>query len=155
MSANEEQKPQKVFTLQEANHMLPVLTRHIRSLHRLRDLVLGLEVEIDVLELITDEKTARSAHLEQKLKDYNQLVEEFHEVVSEIHSLGCYLKDPNSGLIDFYGMREGRKVFFCWKFGESEIGHWHEVERGYKDRRPLQPMDGAGDTRPEDIEGMP
>jgi hypothetical protein len=65
------------------------------------------------------------------------------------------LKDPNLGLIDFYVRREGRMVFLCWKLGESEIGHWHEVERGYKDRQPLQPMDRAGDTRPEDIEGKP
>lgn len=156
MDKNKEpdQNPVKVFTLQEATHLLPVITRHLKSLQRLRDVVLALEVEIDALELIAGDKEGRSQLLERKLKDHNQIVEEFYEVVNEIHSLGCYLKDPNLGLIDFYAMLEGRMVFLCWKLGEAEIGHWHEIESGYTDRRSLQ-SEGRGESEVEDAEENP
>ena len=47
------------------------------------------------------------------------------------------VRDVDSGLIDFPGERDGRKVWLCWRMGEPEVGYWHEINTGFIDRRPL------------------
>ncbi len=47
------------------------------------------------------------------------------------------LRDPETGLVDFPGEREGRRVFLCWRLDEERVGHWHELETGFLGRRPL------------------
>jgi len=39
------------------------------------------------------------------------------------------------GLIDFVGLRDGREVYLCWKYGEDSIQFWHEIEAGFQGRR--------------------
>lgn len=55
----------------------------------------------------------------------------------ELGRIGCVLKDPQAGLVDFYGKLDGRDIFWCWKHGEEHVGHWHEIEAGFAGRRPL------------------
>jgi hypothetical protein len=47
------------------------------------------------------------------------------------------LRDPETGLIDFPGQRDGRRIFLCWRLGEDHVAHWHELESGFGGRRPL------------------
>jgi hypothetical protein len=47
------------------------------------------------------------------------------------------VKDVQLGLLDFPSEREGRVVFLCWRYGEPEVAHWHEVDTGYAARKPL------------------
>ncbi len=61
----------------------------------------------------------------------------FQELVGDICSRGCQIKDLENGLIDFPTLWEGREVYLCWKLGEAEVGHWHEVEAGFSGRRSL------------------
>ena len=126
----------KVFTLEEAEKLLPQLTSLIQRLHLVRDEISKLEVEIDALELLgAGDKP--SADLERQVEIYNQAVTQFYEMVDEIHGLGCYLKDIDMGLIDFYAMRAGKVVYLCWKFGEERISHWHDVGKGFGSRESL------------------
>jgi len=128
----------KVFTLEEAEKLLPALTSLIQRLHLIRDEISKLEVDIDALELV-GAKDKPSADLERQVEIYNQAVTQFYEMVDEIHRLGCYLKDVDLGLIDFYAMREGKVVYLCWKLGEAHIAHWHDVGEGFGSRQPLNP----------------
>jgi hypothetical protein len=47
------------------------------------------------------------------------------------------LRDLDRGLIDFPAIRDGREVYLCWIDGEPDIGFWHELDAGYRGRRPL------------------
>jgi hypothetical protein len=47
------------------------------------------------------------------------------------------LRDPETGLVDFPGEREGRRVWLCWQLGEDRVEHWHELETGFIGRQPL------------------
>ena len=47
------------------------------------------------------------------------------------------LRDPETGLIDFPGERDGERVFLCWRLGEDRVGFWHDVRSGFLGRRPL------------------
>ena len=129
----------KVFTLEEANRILPKLSELIDRLHEKQDHIGEIEVEIDTLELINDPAKGSSAPtFEKLLAKHRQLVGEFYAIVDQIHSYGCFLKDADMGLIDFYGVVEGRVVYFCWHTGEEQVNFWHEVGQGYANREPLE-----------------
>jgi hypothetical protein len=57
--------------------------------------------------------------------------------VTYLAERGILLKDPENGLVDFPGDREGRTVYLCWRLGEDRVGWYHEVTSGFAGRRPL------------------
>jgi len=129
----------RVFTVAEANRLIPRLSELIEEIKKTRDVILALEVEIDALELIAGKDTKQpSSPAHKKLEEYNRAVDRFYRLIDDIHGLGCFLKDMDVGLVDFYTKYEGRIVYLCWKMGESEIHTWHEVGRGYTYRQPLE-----------------
>ena len=34
-------------------------------------------------------------------------------------------------------LRDGREVYLCWRLGEPEVSHWHELNAGFAGRQPL------------------
>ncbi|HET6894954.1 MAG TPA: DUF2203 domain-containing protein, partial [Candidatus Baltobacteraceae bacterium] len=63
---------------------------------------------------------------------------EIVRIINRIEAYGCIVKDIDLGLIDFPSMREGRAVYLCWKAGEEEITHWHGMDEGFSERKPLE-----------------
>lgn len=129
----------KIFTLGEANRLLPELTRLLREIQVLRETAWKREVEIDALEAVSDSKT--SPALTKGLNQYHQDVDRFQKLIDELHRHGCFLKDLDLGLVDFTGRYQGQMVYFCWKLGEPEIKTWHEISKGFRQRQPLNPSD--------------
>ena len=125
----------KVFTVEEAEALLPMLSVLLDRVRVVRDTIQKLEVEIDLEELVQEE--GRSARLDAKVEAYNLKIVEFYGVIDKIHEPGCFLKDAGMGLIDFYSMREGKVVYLCWKQGEERITFWHEVGQGFGSREAL------------------
>ena len=80
--------------------------------------------------------------LKQEIKDLTkqqlQLLEQFQSALKQLEELGCWLKDLNTGLVDFYGLRDGELIFLCWKLGEDRIRFWHTLEDGFAGRQPLE-----------------
>lgn len=134
----EEMNQLKVFTVEEANRLIPRLAEMIQELRQKRGFVMGMEVEIDTLELVTEKKQdAERDPLKQKLEEYHRAVQDFYGLIDEIHQMGCFLKDVDLGLVDFYALYNGRVVYLCWKLGDPEVAYWHEVGRGYAYRQPI------------------
>ena len=129
----------KVFTVEEANRMIPKLTEMISELQAKQQEILAKEVEIDALELLypESEEEKPASEVAHEIETYNELVGRFYSLIDEIHEMGCFLKDINMGLLDFYTLYQGRVVYLCWKLGESEVGFWHEVGGGYAYRQPI------------------
>lgn len=136
----------RFFSITEANQLLPELTDYILAIQSQRIILLNLEAEIDAMELVADpkEKSASPA-LSCKVQDYNDQMRQFYALVEKIHILGCYLKDADIGLVDFYSRYEGKVVHLCWKMGEKEVCHWHEIGSGYTSRQPLYPHRNTAD----------
>jgi hypothetical protein len=57
--------------------------------------------------------------------------------LAEIAGMGGAIKDLGLGLVDFPHLRDGRVVNLCWKYGETAIRHWHGLDEGYANRKPL------------------
>ena len=129
----------KVFTVEEANQLIPKLAELITKIRANQEEILAKEVEIDSLEILCPgpEEGKLSPEVAREAGVYNELVGQFYSLIDEVHELGCFLKDVETGLVDFYTLHENRVVYLCWKLGEKEVEFWHEVGRGYAYRQPI------------------
>ena len=128
----EEMNQLKLFTVEEANQLIPKLENLVTELRQKRELILSQEVEIDALELVANkDASGYSPAIQRKVEEYQKNVNRFYKVIEGIHEIGCFLKDAESGLIDFYTLHKGRVVYLCWQLGEKEITAWHEIGRGF------------------------
>ena len=69
--------------------------------------------------------------------EVERLAGEVVGAVQQIQDLGAVVKDVDTGLVDFPAVHRGRDVLLCWRLGEDEVGHWHDLESGFAGRRPL------------------
>jgi len=124
----------KLFTLEEANSLLPSVRPIVKSIQRSHR------------RLNTFQNTARQAAAGAEnggggLPDgprYARLLLELSAHAGQLETLGIQLKDYQQGLIDFPSMRDGRVVLLCWKADEGDqVEWWHDVEAGFVGRQPL------------------
>lgn len=135
--------PARLFTKDEASALLPRLTEVFRrmdpKLARLRE----------IQDLVEDSEAYWHSTGEGMPPDersvYDRLVTQAAEAraaveaeVRQIQALGCELKDPQQGLIDFPSMVEGNIAYLCWQRGEGSIGFWHTLESGFAGRKQLK-----------------
>jgi hypothetical protein len=129
----------RYFTPEQANAMLPlvrVIVRDITELaHDLRD-------RHERLSRLRPRESAglSDAHreeIDQASAEIERGKARMTELEKELSELGIELKDYFIGLIDFPCWMEGREVLLCWRHGEAEVGHWHEVDAGFANRKKL------------------
>jgi hypothetical protein len=68
-------------------------------------------------------------------------VDDLRSYVEELENLGCFLKDPEIGLVDFYGEVGGEIVYYCWRHGEGRIRYYHGLHAGYSSRQLIPSTD--------------
>ncbi len=129
--------PHRYFTLAEASRTLPLVRRIVQDLTGLypawRDLV-------SRYELIAAQARPEWGESEEQLKlrrEIEDVARQINDYLQELDQIGCVFKGFEQGLVDFYGRLEDRDVFWCWKLGEDEIRHWHELDTGYAGRQPI------------------
>jgi hypothetical protein len=66
----------------------------------------------------------------------DQLIAKIQEEVGQLEEFGIEVKSLE-GLVDFRALRSGRQVCLCWQFGELTVSFWHELDRGFGGRRPI------------------
>ena len=124
----------KLFSIEEANTLLPTVERIVRSIRRAYARVTSMR------------EAARAASEGAQFGGggmiegprYMAALVGLAEHVGELDALGVQLKDYEKGLIDFPHMREGRVVLLCWQLGEGDrLNWWHETEAGFAGRQPL------------------
>ncbi len=65
------------------------------------------------------------------------LEEELLKMRDELAGMDCILKDWRTGLIDFIGNRNGKKVWLCYQMGEGKLKYYHDWERGFNGRKQI------------------
>jgi len=126
----------KVFTIEEANRTLPLVSRIVADLIALhpqwRAAVAAFEAAQVGVTAAAESDDARKLRLEA-----GRLAGEIETCLDELGQIGCIFKDFETGLIDFPAFHEDRMVYLCWRHGEPRIEHWHELDSGFAGRRPL------------------
>ena len=137
-----EKKPRaakKYFTLDQANASLPLvraivsdITQLARSLRERQDRFSRLQTppRIRIGQVYREE-------LEQAQAEFERDQERLGEYVREMSELGVELKDFDTGLVDFPCRMDGREVYLCWRLGELEVSHWHELDTGFAGRKKI------------------
>jgi hypothetical protein len=139
MAAPKPLSGKRYFTAREANATLPYVRAIVRDVTALAADLRDRHERL--ARLRPDGRGVPSqAHQEEALQAEEELEraqERMREYEAELRQLGVELKDPFAGLIDFPSLREGRPVYLCWRLGEPEVAHWHELEAGFAGRQKL------------------
>jgi hypothetical protein len=133
----------RLFTPEEASALVTYLEAKVKRLRATRRELDATVRRLEVLQLISgagasdDSPDVRSR--ERTEARARHLAREIESEIDSIQARGCVVKDVAEGLVDFYALRGDRLVFLCWKSGEEEVAHWHPLDSGYAERRPLEP----------------
>ena len=130
-------KTKKYYTVAQANATLPLVRSILRDI---TELTVSIQDRQQRLVRLQDAGTIDKAHQEeikhivaafesdqQRMQDYEQ----------ELRNLQVELKDYVTGLIDFPCWMEDREVLLCWRLGEPEVSHWHDLDAGFAGRQKL------------------
>lgn len=126
------------FTLEEAEALLPRLRVVLREIQQERQKLREAEDELVALH---EQARGNGHHLRAQMAQvHNSMtrhMERLASLVGQVQVLGCELKDPGMGLVDFLSLREGREIYLCWRLDEDHIGFWHYTSTGFAGREPL------------------
>lgn len=124
----------KLFTVEEANALLPSVREILQRIQRSRRHLGAYRRDAKLAAEGAEQGgggMANGAH-------YATLLTNFTEEMSELEDLGVQLKDFDRGLVDFPSLRDGRVVLLCWQLGEGdELEWWHDMDTGFGGRTPL------------------
>jgi hypothetical protein len=133
----------KIFTVDEATRMLPLVTRIADDIvASYADVNLALQA-YEAAKVAQDGTPGRDADLRRRDQEVGAVLDRFQGLIQEIEALGGTVKDYERGFIDFYGDVAGEIVYLCWSRGETEIRHWHRLDEGYAKRRDLPSVSAA------------
>jgi hypothetical protein len=132
----------RIFVPEEVDLLIPDLEAVFADLDGLRQRIRTLKLRINALELIWGDRVNRPdcpdhGELQQHLEQMKEAQAEFERATQRLSELGAQLKSIEPPLVDFYGVREGRLILWCWTRGEHSVGFWHHVDEGFANRRPL------------------
>ena len=130
---------EKIFTVEEANRTLPLVSRIVEDLVREHKM---WEDKVREFELATVGSSPEhpDAIAELLQIEAQRLATDIEGYIAELNDLGVICKGMGTGLVDFRGRIDGREVFYCWKLGEPAVQYWHEVDAGFAGRQRLQSL---------------
>jgi len=121
---------ERVYSLDEANAMLPDLRERLTLIRDARRVVIATST------LVKDRVAADGGGVAGE-PAYFEAVRTLRAELEHLAEIDVVLRDPESGLLDFLGEVEGRRVWLCWRLGEERVGHFHELDSGFAARKPL------------------
>jgi hypothetical protein len=139
-----------MFTLAEAQTLLPVLESLLKKAQQAGTKAAELEVEFERLRqqiFLAGGTHIDVASTARRRAERDKALQETQDTLSEIDEIGVQVKDLDKGLLDFPCAMEGKTILLCWKLGEKEIGYWHSEEEGFAGRKPIDARFGRSDRQ--------
>ena len=145
--ANNSPRAERLFTVEEANTMMPLVRAIVTDLSRLSHDVVERRERVELLRARRDpgNQDPYSEELAQIEDELEKQTRELQSYVEELRALGIEPKDGLNGIIAFPAKLDGRLVYLCWRLGEPEVLFWHEVDGGFSGRQPLTAGTLSGD----------
>ncbi len=128
----------KLFNVQDASKLIPELTVMIDEFRDRKNNFLKLNNEVIELREMIEVDKYRKEELSNKERILKATAAELENLILHIRDLGCQLKDPEAGLVDFISVYKGKKVFLCWRQGEEEITWYHDINSGFSGRKMIE-----------------
>ena len=125
----------RILSLKESRDLLPVVRRVTE------DSQIKVQLLVKKLESVAETDTEKKKTIE---KEINDLVEQWQSKIEKLggEPKGLWLVDFDCGV-----------GYFCWKFPEDDLSHFHGYTEGFKSRTPIdEDFDTKhGDGEPLDI----
>src|ERR1700722_1889643 len=135
--------PSSVFPLEAFNAPLPRLrTLMAQQMGRRSEIEQRLEKLAKLVGTLPDSIQIDDGDpppVRQLKQDLVEHVRRYQSAWAELEEMGAVLKDPRTGLVDFYGQVDGERVWLCWKYGEDAVTHYHGLHEGFSGRKPIAP----------------
>ncbi|MFC5405964.1 DUF2203 domain-containing protein [Cohnella soli] len=129
----------KLFTVEEANGMLPDLIADLKVLQKLADDI--EEKQRELLRAKARQRSSGASDGEDPFFEAESMIDflkmEGELLVGNFARKGVQLKMIHPGLIDFPAMIDGENVLLCWREGEERVMHYHTWHDGFQGRKPL------------------
>ncbi len=131
------------FALEEAEKMLPHVRRLTeRAVLRYQAAKSGIRAYADLRERLRHGGPVPLARLRRLDTRNARNLERLEARMSRMEALGCRLRDPGRGIVDFPATSEAGAAgatlgYWCWELGETRIAHWRRESDGYRERRGL------------------
>lgn len=106
----------KLFTLVEARGLLPVIYRLTEEASR------DVKTQLNRIDAYSDKSHPSVAAIEEQI---NVIIDRWQ---AKVEKLGA---DPKGLWMADFDNGEG---YYCWKFPENEINHWHGYQDGFSGR---------------------
>jgi len=127
------------FTIEEIEELLPEIAVLVeealivqKELREVYEYTTALKIETDF-----DEKVLTNDFPTKVKKKIMVLTDELNDILEEIEETGVIIKDVEQGIVDFPSTFQGKEMYFCWKFGEKNVEHWHEEHCNFKSRKKI------------------
>lgn len=136
-----EKKP-KIFSLEEANALVPQLESRLRDLIAKKEDYIRQHDAIFMHELLhqNEKKDANGATLEALDQDIRKLEEALTGLENELNvikNMGCLVRNLDMGWVDFLGYKGKDLVYFSWRLGEKSIGYYRPLKSRSDERIPF------------------
>ena len=130
---------QRTYSIQAANELLPWLTAIFKQLEEPRELLIVSEKRLFQLGHVirNNGRNDVDKQLRQCEDTILQLRGRIDELTTEVTEKKIEIRDLRTGLVDFPGVRESRRIWLCWRVGEPEVSYWHELDAGFSSRQAI------------------
>jgi len=152
----------KVFTVEEANSLLPAIRDVFGSIDYYKTKIREQSRKLEVLSLLWEGAVADTSN-----PDYEAYVAGKKSIEDDVGQIEQLVRDeivrrgirfPNggieNGLLDFPTTYEGRWVYLCWQNGEPELLYWHETNAGFPGRQRITDEQRRSMGQPSDPESL-
>ncbi len=145
--------PDRTFTLDEAQMLLPILESLLKLAINGKKLVEDVDAELQETAhrvFLNGGMMLNVVHLARRKAERERAIRRVKDALAEIDATGVQVKDLDIGLLDFPCKVEGEILLLCWKLGEPMIAHWHGTDEGFSSRKPIdERIANAGKKRPK------
>ncbi len=128
---------ERIFNYEEANNLLPKLTKVMSEIREIRGVMLKIMVSKHEIARTNGQGFSSQSEILKDITEVATSANRIRDLIEVVQELGAEVKDIDAGLVDFLYMRRGELVYLCWKLGEEKIRYWHELDSGYSGRKPL------------------
>lgn len=147
-----EKMNKRYFSLAEANAMIPELEEAFHRMMQLQSELRKIYRRLDAADFAPEgddfdlDPPGASLQVRNDLGMLKGLMGALRDQVVALLQQGAMVKSVESGLVDWFSRKDERDIFLCWRMGEKEVSHWHDIDTGYDSRRPVSELDDARET---------
>ena len=130
----------RLFTVQEAESILPAVEADLRQAVSIKPQYADAEAELNAVAQRVTMSGGALVNREQLIHVRGRrdaLAARLKELIDAIQEFGCLVKDLDNGLLDFPTLFRDEEVYLCWKLGEPGIVYWHRIQDGFRGRQRI------------------